>query len=200
MVELTGLLNQPAELAAPQLLGSELSAHGVTVRIVEVEAYGGVGEDPASHAFRGQTTRNSPMFGPPGTLYVYFTYGMHWCVNLSCLPAGQASAILLRAGEVVSGIEIARQRSKVGAADIELARGPARLARALGLTGVDSGTSTVDGSGPAQLKLGTLIPSNQVANGPRVGISTAAVQPWRFWISDAPQVSRYQHHKSIKST
>jgi DNA-3-methyladenine glycosylase len=187
------VLAAPASEAAPGLLGCLLTAGGVTVRIVEVEAYGGVGEDPASHSHRGPTRRNIPMFGPPGTLYVYFTYGMHWCANVSCSPPGTASAVLFRAGEVVSGLDIARSR-RGRSTDRDLARGPARLAQALGLEGSDSGTSLLDGSGPAQLSRGTPVDPALVRSGPRVGVATAADVPWRFWIDADPSVSVYRPH------
>jgi DNA-3-methyladenine glycosylase len=187
------LLAAPAHQAAPGLLGCLLVAGGVTVRIVEVEAYGGVGEDPASHSHRGPTVRNTPMFGPPGTLYVYFTYGMHWCANVSCSPAGTASAVLFRAGEVVDGMELARSR-RGRSSDRDLARGPARLAQALGLVGADSGTSLLDDAGPAQLLPGTPVPPALVCSGPRVGVATASDVPWRFWIDGDPAVSTYRPH------
>jgi len=136
---LTALLSRHALEVAPLLLGAILRVRGVAVRLTEVEAYGGAGEDPGSHAFRGPGRRNATMFGPPGRLYVYFTYGMHWCGNIVCGPEGEASGLLLRAGEIVEGVEIARERRPTARRDAELARGPARLALALGLTGADDG-------------------------------------------------------------
>jgi DNA-3-methyladenine glycosylase len=130
--------DRPATEVAPDLLGCVLwhdSPEGrVAVRLVEVEAYMGA-SDPASHAYRGQTARNSVMFGPPGHVYVYFTYGMHFCVNLVCQPPGQPEAVLLRAGEVVAGAELAARRrmGENGRAAVDLARGPARLCQALGI-------------------------------------------------------------------
>ncbi len=131
------LVDSHALDVARRLLGATLCVRGVRVRITEVEAYGGVGEDPGSHAFRGPGKKNATMFGPPGRLYVYFTYGMHWCANVVCGPEGSASAVLLRAGEVVDGIEAARARRLTAKRDADLARGPARLTQALGLSGDD---------------------------------------------------------------
>jgi DNA-3-methyladenine glycosylase len=147
---LRAALGGGAAEAAPVLLGCIVTANGVTVRLVEVEAYAGVGEDPGSHAHRGRTARNDAMFGAAGTAYVYFTYGMHWCVNVVCGEVGVASAVLLRAGEVIEGRALARQR-RCGAPDRDLARGPARLAQALGLDKAANGTDLLSGSGPALL-------------------------------------------------
>ena len=123
---------------APDLLGAtvrHLSPAGpVAVRLTEVEAYAGEA-DPGSHAFRGRTPRTAVMFGPPGRVYVYFTYGMHWCMNLVCGPEGEASAVLLRAGEVVEGADLAAARRTTAKSPRELARGPARLTVALGVDG-----------------------------------------------------------------
>src|SRR3954463_2055001 len=121
--------DRPVLEVARDLLGAVLVCGDVALRLTEVEAYAG-GHDPASHAFRGPTPRNSVMFGPGGHAYVYFTYGMHFCMNLVCGPDGSASAVLLRAGEVVAGLETARAR-RPGATDRDLARGPARLTKAL---------------------------------------------------------------------
>src|SRR6266540_3270339 len=165
------------------LLGAELRSGGVTVRLTEVEAYRGVGVDPASHAYRGRTTRNEVMFGPPGYAYVYFVFGMHWCLNVVCGEPGSAAAV------------IARARRGATAADRHLARGPARLAMALGVDGSVSGTCLIDGSGPVTLSppVDPVDPARVVA-GPRVGVAAGADLPWRFWLSDEPTVSTYRRH------
>ena len=124
-------LTGPPHEIAPRLLGATLTSDlgpRVTVRITEVEAYAGLGQDPGSHAHRRRTERNAAMFGPPGHAYVYFTYGMHWCLNVVAHPEGDAGAVLIRAGEVVAGVETARGRRPAARADRDLARGPARLA------------------------------------------------------------------------
>ncbi len=176
---------------APGLLGGLLYGRGVTIRLSEVEAYRGE-TDPGSHAFRGPTPRTRIMFGRPGTLYVYFTYGMHVCANVVCSPEGEASAILLRAGEVVDGIELARERRTTSKSDRDLASGPARLCTALGITLGDNGDDL--GVGPIRLKPPSSAPS-VVVNGPRTGVSGAGgsqAYPWRFWIPDDPTVSPYK--------
>ena len=148
--DLADLLGGAVHEVAPLLLGSVLSHAGVSVRLTEVEAYGGA-DDPGSHAFRGRTRRNAVMFGPPGHLYVYFTYGMHHCANVVCGPDGEASAVLLRAGEVVSGHDVARDR-RPGSSDRDLARGPARLCRALAIDLSVDGSSLAHGDGRARAR------------------------------------------------
>jgi DNA-3-methyladenine glycosylase len=179
-------------VTAQKLLGWELSANGVTVRLTELEAYAGLGQDPASHAHRGPTPRTKVMFGPPGHAYVYFIFGMYWCLNIVCGKEGEASAVLVRAGEVTRGLDLARQRRPV-AADRDLARGPARLVMALGIRPEDNGTSLVDGAGPVQLTPPTR-PAGEIACGPRVGVAQAHDVPWRFWIAGDPTVSPYRRH------
>ncbi|WP_243059988.1 DNA-3-methyladenine glycosylase [Nocardioides sp. SR21] len=179
-------LSGPVLETAPGLLNAVLRHGDVAVRLTEVEAYDGA-NDPGSHAFRGMTRRNAVMFGPPGHLYCYFTYGMHVCCNVVCGPVGTASAVLVRAGEVVDGIEIARER-RPGAKDRDLARGPARLCRALGIELGHDGTDLV--AGPVTLEPGES-PAD-VSTGPRVGLRAAPDRPWRFWITDDPTVSAYR--------
>ena len=184
-------LSVPVEQAAPRLLGARLSHAGVTVRLTEVEAYAGA-TDPGSHAYRGRTPRNAVMFGPPGRLYTYFTYGMHVCANVVCGPEGEASAVLLRAGEVVAGLAIARGR-RMGSSDRDLARGPARLCRALELT-LDHNGARLD---EPDLRLSLGEPPSRVRTGPRVGLRGAPERPWRFWLEGEPTVSAYRPAKRL---
>lgn len=169
---------------APRLLGASLSHDGVTVQITEVEAYGGVGEDPGSHAFRGQTARNAVMFGEVGHLYVYFTYGMHWCANIVVHEEGEAGAVLLRAGAVVDGIDRASRGRSLPLH--RLASGPARLAVALGLDGGHNGISV---EGMLTLPQSAL----EFDTSPRTGVAgEGAMRPWRFHLRDDRTVSRYR--------
>jgi len=193
--DLAAALAGPPVPAARALLGCLLRAGAVTVRLTEVEAYAGVGADPASHAHRGRTARNAVMFGPPGHLYVYFTYGMHWCLNVVCGPAGEAAAVLLRAGEVVDGHEAARARRPGAATDRELARGPARLAVTLGLDSRANGAYLLDGAGPATLRPAAVpIDAELIRSGPRVGVAGGHDTPWRFWVDGEPTVTAYRRH------
>jgi DNA-3-methyladenine glycosylase len=170
------------------LLGRVLYGHGVAARITEVEAYGGV-NDPASHAFT-RTPRSEIMFGEPWHLYVYRSYGMHFCANIVTGPTEEASAVLVRAGEIVDGIELARKRRGQKVLDAELARGPGNLAKALGLSLDDLGTNLLTDDavrlGPASTDV------LDVSEGPRVGVSKAADVPWRFWVTGDPSVSTYR--------
>jgi DNA-3-methyladenine glycosylase len=184
---------------APGLLGAHLTVDGVTVRLTEVEAYLGVGEDPGSHSFRGKTRRNEVMFGEPGHLYTYFTYGMHVCANVVCSPEGTASGILLRGGEIVAGIDLARARRTTSKSDADLARGPARLAVALGITLADGGADLARGRFTLELPGA----ASAHLSGPRTGVSGdggGAGYPWRFWIPGDPTVSPYKAHAPKKRT
>jgi DNA-3-methyladenine glycosylase len=197
-------LSGDAREIAPLLLGAVLthaSEEGsVAVRITELEAYMGpvdsLHPDPGSHTYRGPTRRNAPMFGPAGHLYVYFTYGMHYCANIVCGPEGHASAVLLRAGEIVSGQDVALARRPTSNAPTDLASGPARLATALGLTTEDSGRDAL--ASPFSLVL-PHAPAAHVSSGPRVGVAGHGGThdyPWRFWITGDPTVSRYKAAKA----
>jgi DNA-3-methyladenine glycosylase len=187
--------DRPVLDVAPDLLGAVVehrSPQGVVaVRLTEVEAYDGE-RDPGSHAFRGQTPRNAVMFGPPGHVYVYFTYGMHWCMNLVCGPEGAASAVLLRGGEVVVGEPLALARRTSARTARDLARGPARLTVALGIDGAYDGVDVADEASPLRVVTGPRGPGD-VRSGPRVGVSgDGAHQPWRFWLAGEPTVSTYR--------
>jgi DNA-3-methyladenine glycosylase len=186
---------RPSLLVAPELLGCVIEHHTddglVGVRLTEVEAYQG-GLDPASHAFRGQTPRNAVMFGDPGFVYVYFTYGMHFCMNLVCEPAGTASAVLLRAGEVVEGFDVAARR-RGDVPPRELARGPARLTVALGIGRAENGADACSPRSVVRIRPGAGA-AGRVAAGPRVGVSVGAQAPWRFWLDGDPSVSSYRAH------
>ena len=163
----------------------------VSLLLTEVEAYGGVGEDPGSHAFRGRTPRNATMFGEPGLLYIYFTYGMHWCANVVTGPAGEASAVLLRAGRIVEGHELALERGASAKHERDLARGPARLSVALGLTGESDGVDLLDPASSVRLEVARQ-PWKAHVVGPRTGVSGAGADtPWRF-AADDPTVSPYR--------
>jgi DNA-3-methyladenine glycosylase len=174
-------LSRPAEQVAPDLLGCRVVRAGVTVRLTEVEAYAGE-SDPASHAFRGRTPRTAVMFGPAGHFYVYFVYGVHWCANLVTGPDGTASAVLLRAGAVEDGLDLAHSRSR-GRREAQLARGPAALARVLDLRGDQTGEPAV-----ILPRSGTPL----ITAGPRVGVRVAADTAWRFHVTDDPSVSAFR--------
>ncbi|MFF4793758.1 DNA-3-methyladenine glycosylase [Streptomyces sp. NPDC001276] len=194
--------DRPVVEVAPDLLGRVLlrtTRDGpIALRLTEVEAYDGP-NDPGSHAFRGRTARNGVMFGPPGHVYVYFTYGMWHCMNLVCGPEGRASGVLLRAGEIVEGAELARARRLSARNDRELAKGPARLAMALEVDRTLDGTDAcAAGDTPIRMLTGTPVLSDQVRNGPRTGVAgeggNGDVHPWRFWVADDPTVSPYRAH------
>lgn len=183
------------DVAARMMLGCRLTAGGVTVRLTEVEAYSGLGADPASHAHRGVTNRNAVMFGPAGRLYVYQIYGMYKCVNIVCGEEGAAAAVLLRAGEVVDGIELARGRRPGARKDHDLAAGPAKLTQVLALDMAANGTSVIDGSGVMTVHPPPEpVPGHLVEAGPRVGVTAAHDVAWRFWIKGEPSVSVYRRH------
>jgi DNA-3-methyladenine glycosylase len=204
--------DRPVLAVAPDLLGCVLAHETgdglVAVRIVEIEAYRGE-TDPASHAYRGKTARNAVMFGEAGHAYVYFTYGMHFCVNLVCQPPGDAEALLIRAGRVVEGASLAAARRLAGPAvkagaqsrrhsaipDRELARGPARLCQALAIDRAQNGADVCDPAGPLRVLApadGAGVAASSIARGPRVGVSQGAEAPWRFWIAGDPAVSAYR--------
>jgi DNA-3-methyladenine glycosylase len=193
---------RPAQEVAPDLLGCVIThetAEGlVAVALAEVEAYAGEA-DPASHAFRGRTARNAVMYGPPGHVYVYFTYGMHFCMNLVCQPEGDPSAVLLRAGRVIEGVPLARTR-RGAARDIDLARGPARLCEALDIDRSQNGADVAGPSGPLRVSAASRpVPAAGISHGPRVGVSRAADVGWRFWITGDSAVSPYRAYARRRS-
>ncbi|MVU83066.1 DNA-3-methyladenine glycosylase [Nocardia sp. ET3-3] len=183
--------------AARRLLGGTLRSGSVGMRIVEVEAYGGdpggPWPDPAAHSHRGPTPRNSVMFGPPGVLYVYFSYGMHTCVNVTSGPDGIASAVLIRAGEIIEGLDTVRARRPAAKTDADLARGPGNVGSALAIGLDDYGTRLFDPAAAIRLELGPEITDvAAISSGPRVGVSLAADLPWRLWLPDSAAVSAYR--------
>ncbi len=187
-------LARPVLSVTPDLLGCIFSYGGVSLRITEVEAYDGE-NDPASHAFRGPTARTAVMFGPPGHLYVYFTYGMHYCANVVTGREGAASAVLLRAGEVVAGHEIAAAR-RPGIRARDWARGPARLTRTMGLKREENGLDMCAGDVGTAFTAGADVDASRIRTGPRVGVSgpggDGVGYPWRFWLDSEPTVSVYR--------
>ncbi len=169
---------------------ARLDGSGATLRagrVVEVEAYRGE-DDPASHAFRGRTARNATMFGPAGGLYVYFTYGMHWCANVVCWPEGRAGAVLLRALAPLDGLAAMRSDRPAARRDRDLASGPARLCQAMGITGADDGTDLTAGTGLVLLDDGTPPPAAP-ARSARVGIRLGTDRAWRWWVPGDPHCS-----------
>ncbi len=173
-------LQGPVPLAARSLLGQLLVQGDVTLRITEVEAYGGPG-DSASHARHGRTIRNTPMWGPPGRAYLYFCYGMHWMLNVVTGPEGQASAVLIRGAEVVSGLDAVLERRKATRSTPLLCAGPGKVAQALGL---DKSFDGHDLLTPGGLELRPGPPPSALLAGPRLGIAFATIEdqarPWRF--------------------
>lgn len=175
--------SQPADVVGPQLLGCVITMNGVSIRLTEVEAYLGAA-DAAAHTFNGMTARNATMFGPPGRLYVYFSYGIHYNGNLVCAPEGDGQGCLMRGGEVVTGEDLARERRQRPDRALipfeNLARGPGNLGQALGLRLEDNGT---------QVELAMRDAEPKWVAGPRIGISKNAGAPLRFWIPGDRTVS-----------
>jgi DNA-3-methyladenine glycosylase len=180
-----------ARAVAPELLNKLLVRDdGRAGRIVEVEAYCG-GEDPASHSFRGPTQRNAVMFGPPGHLYVYFTYGMHWCCNPVCGDDGEGVAVLLRALAPASGVPLMRAaRGPAARRDIDLCSGPAKLCEAMSITKSANGADLTTGDAGVWIADDGTPPPTQPANGIRIGISAGVDHLWRWWVPGDPNVSR----------
>jgi DNA-3-methyladenine glycosylase len=174
---------RPVHRVAPELIGATLLVDGVGGRIVEVEAYDQ--DDPASHSFRGRTARTASMFGPAGHAYVYRSYGIHWCLNLVCGVEGRAEAALVRALEPTRGLDEMRERRGVEA-ERGLCSGPGKLCQALGITRLHDGLALDEP--PFELRAREREPS--LAVGPRIGITRAVEQPWRYGLADSPFLSR----------
>jgi DNA-3-methyladenine glycosylase len=175
-------------LVAPDLLNKVLAAGDRGGRIVEAEAYCGQ-IDPAAHSYRNRSARNETMYGPPGLLYVYFTYGMHWCANAVCGERDEAVAVLLRALEPITGVE-AMRAARGGVVDRDLCRGPARLCQALGITGLHDGVDLVTGAGGVTVWDDGVPPPTQPVVTTRVGVTRSAHEPWRWYVPGSRFVSR----------
>ncbi|MDX3312684.1 DNA-3-methyladenine glycosylase [Streptomyces sp. NPDC054884] len=188
------LLSHPAEEVAPKLLGSVLTCEtpegAVGIAITETEAYSGTA-DPASHAYRGRTPRNAVMFGPAGHLYVYRSHGLHWCANIVTGTDGIASAVLIRAGRVIEGEDLARKRRGAKVESPRLARGPGNFCQALGITAEHNGTDLLAGTSVV-LSEGEPAPAALIRVGPRVGVSRAHDWQHRFYLAGDPTVSAYR--------
>ncbi len=181
--------------AARALLGQTLEHHDRRAdeirsgRIVEVEAYAAA-DDPASHAARGMTPRNRVMFGPPGRLYVYRIYGMHWCANVSCGPEGEPGAILIRALAPTHGVSAMFDARTKAKAEVDLCSGPGKLCEALRISGDHDGVDLLDATSPIRLLGSAPIDPERIVSGPRIGITKAVDRPWRFAVVGDPNVSR----------
>ena len=186
--------DRPSHEVAPALLHKVLVVGDRAVRIVEVEAYAG-GDDPASHAYRGRTARNATMFGPPGHLYVYFTYGMHWCANAVCGPAGSSSAVLVRAGAPLVGMEAMFAVRPAARRERDLCSGPAKLCQALGVDRAFDGADLAHPGHVGHHRSVTILddgtpPPRRPGRSPRIGIRVAVDVPWRWFVAGDPNVSR----------
>lgn len=182
------LNGHPADVA-PRLLEALLICGGRVGRIIEVEAYGGA-DDPASHAHRRRTQRNSSMFEAPGTLYVYRSYGIHWCANVVCDRVGEAGAVLIRAVEPLAGIEEMRQARPRARRDVDLANGPGKLCAALAITDDDDGTDVLSATSRVRLRRDHRLPPDRPPASPRIGISAATDRLWRYTVRDHGGLSR----------
>ncbi|GAA3795818.1 DNA-3-methyladenine glycosylase [Streptomyces chiangmaiensis] len=187
-------LAHPAEEVAPKLLGAMLTHETpegtVSITITETEAYSGTA-DPASHAYRGRTPRNAVMFGPAGHLYVYRSHGLHWCANIVTGTDGIASAVLIRAGRVIEGEDLARKRRGAKVESARLARGPGNFCQALGITAEHNGTDLLTGAS-LTLSESEPVPAALIRVGPRVGVSRAHDWQHRFYLAGDPTVSAYR--------
>lgn len=180
--------------AALIVLGGTLTHGSVSLRVVEVEAYGGppgsAFPDSAAHTWPGPTARNQVMFGDAGYLYVYLSHGIHQCVNITCRPSGEGGGVLLRAARVEHGHDVVATR-RPGIPPVQVARGPGNLGRSLGVDLSYRGTDVLDSSSSVTFQPGPVSP-DLIAAGPRVGVSREPDRPWRFWIAGAREVSAYR--------
>lgn len=196
------LLSHLAEEVAPKLLGCVLTCKTpegtVSIAITETEAYSGTA-DPASHAYRGRTARNATMFGPAGHLYVYRSHGLHWCANVVTGTDGIASGVLIRAGRVIEGEDLARQRRGERVESSRLARGPGNFCQALGITAEHNGADLLTGTSVV-LSEGEPVPAALIQVGPRVGVSKAHDWQHRFYLAGDPTVSAYRLSPRAKPT
>lgn len=181
-----GFFGRSALEVAPSLLGCSLLVDGAGGLVVETEAYHQ--DDPASHSFRGPRGRAAVMFGPPGTLYVYRSYGLHWCMNLVCGPEGRGEAVLLRALEPTRGLDALRRRRPAIEDDRLLCAGPGRLTQALGVDGTLNGVSALEAAG--RVRMAAAVEAPEVVRGPRIGISRSVDEPWRFGVAGSAFLSR----------
>ena len=177
-------------VVAPQLLNKILiAADGRSGRIVEVEAYCGA-DDPAAHTYRGKTARNATMFGPPGHMYVYFTYGMHWCANTVCADEGIGAGVLLRALQPLTGLEAMHAARPAAKRDRDLCSGPARLTQALGISGMHDGAELFSGRAPFAIVSDGVAPPERLTGSRRIGISRGIEHPWRWFVPGNEHVSK----------
>ncbi len=174
---------------APELLNKVLVAGECRGRVVEVEAYAGA-DDPGSHGFRGMTPRTEVMFGPAGRLYVYFTYGMHWCANVVCGADGECAAVLLRAATPLAGLDLMRQRRPAARRDRDLCSGPAKLTSAMGIVGTANGDDLVAGDRGIALHDDGTAPPAAPGRSTRIGLSSGTDLPWRWYVPGCPDLSR----------
>ncbi|WP_419917844.1 DNA-3-methyladenine glycosylase [Candidatus Poriferisocius sp.] len=174
---------------APDLLNKVLGLGDCRGRIVEVEAYGG-DDDPASHGFRGMTPRTEVMFGPPGRLYVYFTYGMHWCANVVCGADGECAAVLLRALTPLAGLDRMRERRPAARRDRDLCSGPAKLSAALGIDGATNGADLVGTDGGMEIVDDGIPPPTNPGRSTRIGLTAGNDLSWRWYVPGCADLSR----------
>ena len=178
------------KVVAKQLLNKVIVHGECAARLVEVEAYCGA-IDPGSHAFRGKTPRNATMFGPAGGLYVYFTYGMHWCANAVCGDIDEGVAVLLRAAEPLRGLDVMRERrGRVAMRDRDLCSGPAKLCQALELDRAFDGADLVTGDRGVVIVDDGVRPPRRPGNSVRIGLRAGAEHPWRWYVEGNEHVSR----------